>query len=79
MKTSQGEGTVIGAQVLTQLISIRTDDGNVIAVPVDEVEIIGQPTGRPDTEQDDIDQTEGEGYNDKSDKETFEDGQKPEQ
>ncbi|OHB50116.1 MAG: hypothetical protein A2Y10_14235 [Planctomycetes bacterium GWF2_41_51] len=54
VKTSQGEGTVIDAQVLTQLVSIRTDDGTVFAVPAEEVEIIQQPTGRPEPEHDDI-------------------------
>lgn len=66
VKTSQGEGTVIDAQVLTQLVSIRSDDGNVFAVPVDEVEIIGQPT-RQEGSQDDTDQVDSDEYTDISD------------
>jgi cell fate regulator YaaT (PSP1 superfamily) len=47
VKTSQGEGIVIDGQVLTQLVSIRADDGTVFAVPVEEVEILLLPDGRP--------------------------------
>jgi len=46
VKTSQGEGFVVDAQVLTQLVSIRADDGTVFAVPVDEIEIIQLPSGQ---------------------------------
>ncbi|OQA00334.1 MAG: hypothetical protein BWY69_01759 [Planctomycetes bacterium ADurb.Bin401] len=54
VKTEQGEGTVIDAQVLTQLVSIRTDDGNVFAVPVEEIQILQQPNGKQETEHDDL-------------------------
>jgi hypothetical protein len=66
VKTSQGEGIVIDAQVLTQLISIRTDDGNVFAVPVEEVEILQQPNGRPEPDNDDI-ESDSDDLNDKVD------------
>lgn len=59
VKTSQGEGIVIDAQVLTQLVTIRTDDGTVFAVPIEEVEILQMPSRQPGMEsQDDIDQTD---------------------
>jgi cell fate regulator YaaT (PSP1 superfamily) len=48
VKTPHGEGTVVDTQILTQLVSIRTDDGNVFAVPVEEIEIIQSPPGQPD-------------------------------
>jgi cell fate regulator YaaT (PSP1 superfamily) len=58
VKTSQGEGIVIDAQVLTQLISIRGDDGTIFAVPVEEVQVIQQPTGRPEPDDVEIDSEE---------------------
>jgi cell fate regulator YaaT (PSP1 superfamily) len=63
VKTSQGEGIVIDAQVLTQLVSIRADDGNVFAVPVEDVQILQQPTIKP--EHDDI-ETDSEDFNQKT-------------
>ena len=47
VRTPQGEGIVIDAQVLTQLVSIKADDGTVFAVSVEEIEILLQPDGRP--------------------------------
>ncbi len=72
VKTSQGEGIVIDAQVLTQLVSIRSDDGTIFAVPVEEVQIVQQPTGRPDMERDDIDQIDTDDSNGKVDQENSE-------
>ena len=43
VKTSQGEGTVVDSQVLTQLVKIRGKDGSFFAVPVEEIEIISPP------------------------------------
>ncbi|MDD5011881.1 MAG: regulatory iron-sulfur-containing complex subunit RicT [Phycisphaerae bacterium] len=70
VKTPHGEGFVIDTQILTQLVSIRTDDGTVFAVPVEEIEILQLPQQQPQadkqTENDDIppeesgEKTEGE-------------------
>jgi len=49
VKTSHGEGTVVDTQILTQLVSIRTDDGTVFAVPVEEIEILQQQPTQPDS------------------------------
>ncbi|MBN1787577.1 MAG: hypothetical protein JW806_04200 [Sedimentisphaerales bacterium] len=43
VKTSQGEGFVVDTQVLTQLVSVKTDDGKVFAVPVEEIVILELP------------------------------------
>jgi len=43
VKTAHGEGIVIDAQILTQLVTIRADDGTIFAVPVEEIEILQQP------------------------------------
>jgi len=43
VKTEHGEGIVINTQVLTQLISIRKDDGSVFAIPAEEVTVIPTP------------------------------------
>jgi cell fate regulator YaaT (PSP1 superfamily) len=75
VKTSQGEGIVLDAQVLTQLITIRTDDGTIFAVPVEEVQMLQQPSGQPQTEHEDVDQGDAEEYNEKSEMpKDFEDG-----
>lgn len=58
VKTAQGEGIVVDTQVLTQLVSIRTDDGTVFAVPVEEIQIIAQPTGKPEPEDVELDTEE---------------------
>ena len=49
VKTPHGEGTVVDAQILTQLVSIRADDGNVFAVPVEEIEILQAPPQQAET------------------------------
>ncbi|MGA2915273.1 MAG: regulatory iron-sulfur-containing complex subunit RicT [Sedimentisphaerales bacterium] len=53
VKTAHGEGIVVDAQVLTQLVSIRADDGTVFAVPIDEIEIIQLPSGQAPEEKTD--------------------------
>ncbi|MFA5293510.1 MAG: regulatory iron-sulfur-containing complex subunit RicT [Phycisphaerae bacterium] len=64
VKTSQGEGTVVDAQILTQLVCIRTDDGKVFAVPVEEVEVLGPP--RP-ADSGSRDEADFDDYDEKSD------------
>jgi cell fate regulator YaaT (PSP1 superfamily) len=53
VRTSQGEGIVVDTQVLTQLVSVRADDGTIFAVPVEEIEIIEIPSSRPEKEKTD--------------------------
>ncbi|MBW8038391.1 MAG: signal peptidase [Planctomycetes bacterium] len=43
VKTKHGQGKVIGTQILTQLVMIETGDGQRIAVPLDELEVIPSP------------------------------------
>jgi cell fate regulator YaaT (PSP1 superfamily) len=43
VKTAHGEGIVVDVQILTQLVTIRADDGTVFAVPVEEIEILQLP------------------------------------
>ena len=49
VKTPQGEGTVVNTQLLTQLVSVRGDDGSVFAVGVEEVEVLQNAS--PDQQQ----------------------------
>jgi cell fate regulator YaaT (PSP1 superfamily) len=52
--TAKGVGTVVDRQVLTQLLLVRTEDGETMAFPLEEIEIIpkGQePPPRPREEQ----------------------------
>jgi len=53
VKTSHGEGIVVDTQVLTQLVSVKTDDGTVFAVPLEEIEILDMPPGQPEKEKTD--------------------------
>ena len=43
VKTSHGEGKVIDAQILTQLVVVEHDDGTRTAVPFEELEIVSTP------------------------------------
>lgn len=43
VETSQGKGKVIDAQILTQLVVVLLEDGAKIAVPLEEIKIIGPP------------------------------------
>ncbi len=40
VKTKQGEGKVVDTQILTQLVVVEYENGEKVAVPVDEIEII---------------------------------------
>lgn len=53
VKASAGQGVVIDTHVLTQLVSVKTDDGKVFAVPVEEIEIIELPPRQPVREKPD--------------------------
>jgi cell fate regulator YaaT (PSP1 superfamily) len=53
VKTSHGEGVVVDAQVLTQLVSVKADDGTVFAVPAEEIEIVELPPKQPQIEKTD--------------------------
>ncbi|MDH4241879.1 MAG: hypothetical protein OEW48_20145, partial [Phycisphaerae bacterium] len=43
VKTKYGEGKVTGTQILTQLVMLELGDGQRIAVPLDEIEVISSP------------------------------------
>jgi cell fate regulator YaaT (PSP1 superfamily) len=43
VKTKHGEGKVTGTQILTQLVMLELDDGQRVAVPLDELEVISSP------------------------------------
>jgi cell fate regulator YaaT (PSP1 superfamily) len=58
VKTKYGQGKVIDAQILTQLVMIEHDDGTKIAVPVEELEITS-PAPIEKEEQDDTQSDEG--------------------
>jgi cell fate regulator YaaT (PSP1 superfamily) len=53
VKTNHGEGKVVDAQILTQLVVVEYDNGEKIAVPVSELQIIGPPL-TPVQEQDTV-------------------------
>jgi cell fate regulator YaaT (PSP1 superfamily) len=65
VKTKYGQGKVVDAQILTQLVVIERDDGTKIAVPVEELEVISPPA----TEKKKQDDTQNnESQNDKENK-----------
>jgi len=43
VKTSAGEGTVVDTQLLTQIVSIKSKDGSVFAVGVEEIQEVKPP------------------------------------
>ena len=43
VKTKFGEGKVTGTQILTQLVMLELGDGQRVAVPLDELEVIPSP------------------------------------
>jgi cell fate regulator YaaT (PSP1 superfamily) len=51
VKTKHGEGKIVDTQILTQLVVVEYDDGEKIAVPLGELQIIGSPV-TPAHEQD---------------------------
>jgi len=51
VKTMHGEGKVVDTQILAQLVVVEYDNGEKIAVPVSEIQIIGAPP-TPIQEQD---------------------------
>ncbi|MCX5636870.1 MAG: regulatory iron-sulfur-containing complex subunit RicT [Planctomycetota bacterium] len=53
VKTNHGEGKVVDAQILTQLVVVEYEDGEKIAVPISELQIIGPPP-TPVQEQDTV-------------------------
>jgi cell fate regulator YaaT (PSP1 superfamily) len=61
VRTSHGDGYVVDAQILTQLVCVRTDDGNVFAVPVEEIQILDQQPQQPVSNR----QDEGDEYDEK--------------
>jgi cell fate regulator YaaT (PSP1 superfamily) len=61
VRTPHGDGFVIDAQILTQLVCVRTDDGNVFAVPVEEIVILDQQPQQPVSNR----QDEGDEYDEK--------------
>jgi len=44
VKTAQGEGKVVDAQILTQLVLVDYENGTKTAVPVDDLEVLPTPT-----------------------------------
>ncbi len=68
VKTQQGEGIVVDTQVLTQLVSVKADDGKVFAVPVEEIEILGLPPKQPQ-----IKKTDTSSYKQFADKKNLDD------
>ena len=57
VKTKQGEGRVLDAQILTQLVVIEYDGGEKAALPLEEIEVFGHPWPKEDEQ---IDSTEVE-------------------
>jgi cell fate regulator YaaT (PSP1 superfamily) len=53
VKTNHGEGKVVDAQILTQLVVVEYEDGEKITVPISELQIIGLPP-TPVQEQDTV-------------------------
>ena len=83
VKSSFGQGKVIDAQILTQLVVVRREDGTIVAVPVEELEIIStqeiknkkQPQRQPQKRQADAPKNKAEDNRENSKTEEIKDNQ----
>ncbi len=60
VKTKQGQGKVIDTQILTQLVVVEYENGEKIATPVDELEIISAPANATKESVDETSDTQDE-------------------
>ncbi|MDD5135163.1 MAG: regulatory iron-sulfur-containing complex subunit RicT [Phycisphaerae bacterium] len=79
VKTPHGEGFVIEGQILTQLVKIKADDGTVFAVPVEEIEILQQPTQPEKPKQAPSNRSPGSGRQDNNNDADSEDADFPDE
>ena len=62
VKTARGEGKVVDTQILTQLVVVEFENGEKIAMPLEELEVISSPPPTVDQqEQDNIAEDDREG------------------
>lgn len=61
VKTAKGQGRVLNTQILTQLVVVEHQNGERIAFPVEEIEVIGPP--EPKKRRDDNRQTQATNKN----------------
>lgn len=47
IRTNHGEGVIINRQILTQIVQIRTDDNNLVAVVAEDITEVGVPPPKP--------------------------------
>ena len=52
VKSDHGQGTVVDAQILTQLVMVNYGDGKIEAVPLEELEILSGPSKQQAREND---------------------------
>ncbi len=69
VKTKNGDGRVVGTQILTQLVVVEFDGGARTAVPVDEIEIIAQTRPPSPKKEDDSSKDKKAGEDKKEPKE----------
>lgn len=53
IKTARGEGKVVDTQILTQLVVVEFEGGEKIAMPLEELEVIGSPPVTADQQEQD--------------------------
>ena len=51
VKTRQGEGKVVDTQILTQLVLVEYQNGEKIAIPVDDIEVIHETPSKNGSEE----------------------------
>ena len=56
VKTQCGQGKVLDTQILTQLVRVELENGQQVAVPVDEIDILEIPAGKKKQQKADDDQ-----------------------
>ena len=77
VKTKHGDGKVVDAQILTQLVVVEYENGEKATIPLEELEIISTPPttmtkfddSEPDDQDDQADTSQADDQNDKDDEE----------
>ncbi|MHC4086998.1 MAG: PSP1 domain-containing protein [Planctomycetota bacterium] len=79
VKTKYGEGKVTGTQILTQLVMLELGDGQRVAVPLDELEVIPSPATAKKKKDSSPDKNQKDNVESKTDSQVQDNAGPPEQ
>jgi hypothetical protein len=79
VETKYGEGKVIGTQILTQLVMVELGDGQKVAVPLEELEVISSPAAAKKKQDSAPENTQQDNGDSRTDSQTQDSAGPPEQ